>query len=176
MQKVKVILLVLLLAVPVVAIAAPCTENGTSGNDIRVGSAGEDVMCMWAGNDYAHGQAGRDRVRGAGGNDSLVGGAGFDIIRGRAGNDRLFAVDGAGGDLVQGGAGNDRCYGEPKDRYRSCEQIHVGNSYPKSVVLALVRMLARSMTEGEKAQVAFVEVCLSHPTPPPICGTIGKPS
>lgn len=160
----------------VLANALPCTITGTSGNDVRVGNRRANVICLRAGNDYGHGKKGADRVRGGADNDTLIGGGGKDILRGRAGNDKLFVVDGAGGDLAQGGPGNDHCYGERRDRYRGCEKVSVGNSYPKAVVLALVNALGGSMTLGQKAQLEVIQLkqdltnlCAELPAPPPVC-------
>lgn len=157
-----------------IAGALTCTVFGTQDNDVRVGNAGPNVMCLRRGNDYGHGKGGPDRVRGAAGNDTLIGGSGRDILRGRGDNDRLFVVDGQGGDIAYGGPGNDKCYGERRDRYVSCEQVHVGNSYPKSVVLALVTALGGSIKLGQAAQLDIIDICAAHPAPPPMCGQVGK--
>jgi RTX calcium-binding nonapeptide repeat (4 copies) len=148
----------------------PCQIFGTPRDDIRTGDRRSDVICLKAGKDYGHGRQGPDSVRGGPGRDSLVGGAGKDVVFGRAGSDHIFVVDGVkGNDTGFGGRGFDRCYGDRQDRFRACERIFRGNSYPKAMVLALIAMLGQSMALGEEAQLAVQEVCGGHPSPPPIC-------
>ncbi len=84
--------------------------NGTSGDDIRVGTLSADTMNGLAGNDTLVGLAGNDvlngdAVLGPYGNDNLIGGAGNDTLNGRGGNDWL--IGGTGNDVLNGGAGID---------------------------------------------------------------------
>lgn len=86
------------------------TINGTSGNDIRVGTLLADIMNGFAGNDTLVGLAGNDvlngdAVLGPYGNDNLIGGDGNDTLNGRGGNDWL--IGGRGNDILNGGTGID---------------------------------------------------------------------
>jgi Ca2+-binding RTX toxin-like protein len=97
---------------------------GTEGNDFVFGGAGNDRLFLLAGddignggsgNDLVAGDAGRDLVIGGAGADELIGGAGSDAISGDAGADDIYGgadrdilSGGRGdGDLVVGGAGDD---------------------------------------------------------------------
>jgi Ca2+-binding RTX toxin-like protein len=98
---------------------------GTTGNDFVYGGAGNDRLFLLAGDDignggtgddFVAGDAGRDLMVGGLGADELLGGKGADAISGDAGADDLYGGDdndilsgGRGdGDLVVGGAGDDR--------------------------------------------------------------------
>jgi Ca2+-binding RTX toxin-like protein len=98
---------------------------GTAGNDFVYGGAGNDRLFLLAGDDignggtgddFVAGDAGRDLMVGGLGADKLYGGKGADAISGDAGADDLYGGDdndilsgGRGdGDLVVGGAGDDR--------------------------------------------------------------------
>ncbi|WP_231736733.1 Calx-beta domain-containing protein [Sphingobium sp. CCH11-B1] len=97
---------------------------GTQGNDFIAGDAGDDKIFLLAGNDVGNGgtgndmilgDAGKDLLIGGLGNDQLLGGAGIDAITGDAGADDIYGgadndivSGGTGdGDVVVGGAGND---------------------------------------------------------------------
>jgi Ca2+-binding RTX toxin-like protein len=98
---------------------------GTTGNDFVYGGAGNDRLFLLAGDDignggtgddFVAGDAGRDLMVGGLGADKLMGGKGADAITGDGGADDLYGGDdndilsgGRGdGDLVVGGAGDDR--------------------------------------------------------------------
>ena len=73
--------------------------NGTSANDLILGSSG---------NDHINGGDGDDCVLGGAGNDHLNGGDGNDVLMGGPGNDQLNGGDGS--DSCWGGGGNnDKC-------------------------------------------------------------------
>jgi hypothetical protein len=108
---------------------APCTIEGTPGNDTLLGTPGRDVICGKQGNDVIRGagghdslrgEAGNDRVLGGAGNDSLEGGAGTDTLLGEAGRDLLIARDGRR-DTVDGGAERDWAARDRVDRLRNVE-------------------------------------------------------
>jgi Ca2+-binding RTX toxin-like protein len=97
---------------------------GTSGNDFVYGGPGDDDLYLLAGddvgnggtgNDLVMGDEGRDLVIGGLGNDNLMGGAGSDAITGDGGSDDIYGGDGrdvlsggrGDGDMVVGGAGDD---------------------------------------------------------------------
>ena len=44
-----------------------------------------------------------------------------DVGRGDGGRDKILANDRDGRDVLKGGKGRDRCYGDPGDRFVSCE-------------------------------------------------------
>ncbi|QUS35563.1 Hint domain-containing protein [Falsirhodobacter algicola] len=99
------------------------TRNGTSGDDLIYGGpddsepevdTGSDVVNAYGGNDTVYtgdqndsifGGDGDDLLYGGADDDSLVGGAGADTLYGGDGTDRLLGA--AGADLIYGGAGND---------------------------------------------------------------------
>ncbi len=97
---------------------------GTGGNDFVYGGGGNDQLFLLqgddvgnggSGNDMVAGDDGRDLIIGGFGNDQLIGGAGNDAISGDAGADDIYGgadndilSGGRGdGDLIVGGAGND---------------------------------------------------------------------
>ena len=97
---------------------------GTAGNDFVHGGAGNDRLFLLEGDDIGNGgtgddmvagDAGRDLLIGGLGTDELIGGAGNDVLSGDAGADDLYGGSGddilsggrGDGDLVVGGAGND---------------------------------------------------------------------
>ncbi|RZV45555.1 MAG: DUF4038 domain-containing protein, partial [Acidimicrobiales bacterium] len=63
---------------------------GTLGNDTIYGLGGDDIICGSAGNDRIDGGVGQDKIVGGRGRDRIFGGPGPDQLIGRAGNDRLF--------------------------------------------------------------------------------------
>ncbi len=69
------------------------TFNGTSGNDLMLGSNLADT------------------IDGSGGQDCILGGGNNDTLRGSGGDDVLLG--GPGDDYLSGGAGTDVCYGGP---------------------------------------------------------------
>ena len=70
-----------------------------SGNDLILGTAGDDTINSGAGNDLIKGMDGNDTLNGGNANDTLYGGAGDDILKG-----------GSGADSMYGGTGNDTHY------------------------------------------------------------------
>jgi Ca2+-binding RTX toxin-like protein len=96
--------------------------QGTTGNDIIVGTngpdrilalAGNDIVCGFGGNDEIIGADGGDQLYGAGGDDLLDGGSGEDQLYGEAGNDQLLG--GTEQSHLEGGPGNDRLLGGETD-------------------------------------------------------------
>lgn len=84
--------------------------EGTDGDDIGVGGAGDDEMKGEDGNDTLYGMAGEDKVEGKEGNDTLFGGTGDDEIKGGKGDDILYGID--TGDALLGGGEIDKLKGE----------------------------------------------------------------
>jgi Ca2+-binding RTX toxin-like protein len=84
--------------------------TGGAGNDLLIGSNGNDTMSGNAGNDTIRGNDGNDIINGNGGNDSLSGNAGDDTMTGGGGND--VASGGAGEDDIFGNGGNDTLIGD----------------------------------------------------------------
>jgi hypothetical protein len=96
--------------------------RGTAGDDVLVGTEGNDVIACGAGHDRVDGRGGNDVVRcgsghdvvaGGEGNDRLHGGSGDDRLSGGPGNDTLFGD--SGDDRLEGGPGSDRSDGGPGD-------------------------------------------------------------
>ena len=56
--------------------------NGTSGNDLQLGSAGIDVMNGAGGDDCILGGGGSDAITGGAGTDACIGGPGIDTFIG----------------------------------------------------------------------------------------------
>ncbi|MDQ3871088.1 MAG: cell wall-binding repeat-containing protein, partial [Chloroflexota bacterium] len=91
------------------------TINGTSGNDVLVGTRFADVINGGGGNDVIRGGGGNDVINCGSGNDRVFGGSGNDRIDCGSGNDRVYGNE--GNDRLSGGSGNDRLYGnEGSDR------------------------------------------------------------
>jgi Ca2+-binding RTX toxin-like protein len=105
--------------------------RGTRGNDVIVGTNGEDRVHARSGNDIICGRGGADDLDGGLGNDSIAGeegsdeldgGNGSDLLCGNNGNDELDA--GNGEDQLDGGAGTDELDGGNKvDVCRNGEDI-----------------------------------------------------
>ena len=87
------------------------TIRGNGGNNVLIGTPGNDVIHCGAGHDRVDGRGGNDVIYCGSGNDIVAGGEGNDRIRGGSGNDRLDG--GPGNDAVYGDSGNDRVEGGP---------------------------------------------------------------
>jgi hypothetical protein len=93
--------------------------NGTSGDDVIIGSddidfidglGGRDVICGGDGGDEIHGGDDEgDFIDGENGKDWLRGGDGADVVRGGALDDYIDGED--GDDTIYGGPGDDTIYG-----------------------------------------------------------------
>ncbi|MBI3332417.1 hypothetical protein HYZ99_05710 [Candidatus Peregrinibacteria bacterium] len=81
------------------------TLDGGNGNDVIVGTSGNDRLRGRNGNDLLCGGAGDDKLYGGNGNDELRGGTGDDILHAGNGTDLLFGGDGS--DDLRGGNGLD---------------------------------------------------------------------
>lgn len=92
-----------------IAVAAPQTITGTTGNDALFGDIGNDSISGLAGNDTLRGFAGNDTIRGGAGNENIFGGADNDSLLGGIGSDRIFGE--AGNDNINGGNDNDNLNG-----------------------------------------------------------------
>lgn len=114
--------------------------QGTSGDDVIIGSegndtinagGGDDVVCARGGSDFIDGGSGNDILIGdrddgiAGdpdmnaGSDTIIGGSGTDELYGDEGSDVLDAgsggdelIGGPGNDDLSGGSGNDMLFGD----------------------------------------------------------------
>ncbi|MEA2525639.1 MAG: hypothetical protein QOF73_2866 [Thermomicrobiales bacterium] len=82
--------------------------NGTTGNDVIVGSEGPDTINGKGGNDVICGLGGADTIHGNTGNDRIFGGLGIDDLYGDAGDDFIHTGFNADGDTAHGGTGNDQ--------------------------------------------------------------------
>jgi Ca2+-binding RTX toxin-like protein len=80
--------------------------EGTSGDDVIVGSNGSDEIRGLGGDDLICGRSGFDTIDGGAGNDNLGGGDKSDTLRGGSGNDRLRG--GRMFDFLEGGPGDDK--------------------------------------------------------------------
>jgi predicted extracellular nuclease len=83
---------------------------GTAGNESIFGLQGDDIICGLAGNDILRGLRGNDALYGEAGNDILIGMWGDDTLNGGEGNDHLLG--GRHNDILNGGEGNDKLYGQ----------------------------------------------------------------
>jgi len=81
-----------------------CSEPGLSADGDLTGSSGADVLVGGADDEVIRGRAGDDTLLGCGGSDKLRGGRGNDTLDGGPGTDRLNG--GSGHDLLQS-SGND---------------------------------------------------------------------
>lgn len=80
--------------------------NGTSGDNVLLGSTKRDNLLGLGGNDELLGGDDADRLNGNSGNDALYGGEGNDRLYGEVGEDRLYGED-----------GDDQLYGDtPSDQ------------------------------------------------------------
>lgn len=96
--------------------------NGTGGNELILGTSGNDTLSGGGGDDCILGGAGDDSLSGGGGNDVILGGPGNDSLRGNQGDDTLYG--GEGDDALRGDGGYDRCFGGPGNAtfHNSCEE------------------------------------------------------
>ncbi len=85
------------------------TLTGGSGDDVFIGSAGNDVINGNLNNDVLFGNAGIDIINGGEGDDAAQGGDGTDFITGGLGDDDL--VGGDGDDFIDGDENEDTLYG-----------------------------------------------------------------
>ena len=81
----------------------------TEGDDVILGTTGDDEIMALGGNDLICSLSGDDTIYGGTGADNINAGGGDDTVLGEGGNDRIFA--GRGVDMVMGGGGNDRIAG-----------------------------------------------------------------
>lgn len=99
------------------------TMTGTNGNDLLIGTDGDDVIVAGEGLDEIYGLGGNDTICGNRDGDVIDGGNGNDVIFGNEGADRLIGgfgnddlrggywrdtlIGGAGNDVMRGGRGTD---------------------------------------------------------------------
>lgn len=83
--------------------------NGRGGKDKLIGSVGDDKLNGGKKADMLIGGDGNDKLVGGKGNDKLYGDLGNDKLNGGAGKDKLFG--GEGNDKLNGGAGKDELFG-----------------------------------------------------------------
>jgi len=103
-------------------IKGSCTIRGTNGNDVIIGSAGDDNISASNGNDVVCARGGNDRIDGGNGNDDRLGDRGGadpgpDGMIGTADDVDLlpeeYGPDGVGGvDTIAGSNGDDRLWGD----------------------------------------------------------------
>jgi RTX calcium-binding nonapeptide repeat (4 copies) len=86
----------------VVGTAGDDRLHGGSGADVLCGGGGDDELTGGSGDDAAYGEDGADRLVGGGGDDSLDGGGGDDVLWGGSGDDVLIH-----GEVVEEGSGDD---------------------------------------------------------------------
>jgi hypothetical protein len=87
---------------------------GSNGDDRIFGGLGNDIICGNGGNDYLRGGYGDDHLYGGPGDDIVAGNWGYDWVYGDDGNDMLYAnweqEEDADFDILMGGAGNDHLF------------------------------------------------------------------
>lgn len=93
-------------------------SGATEGDDVIVGTPGDDTIRCGAGHDRVDGGGGDDTILCGSGDDIVEGGLGDDVIRGGSGDDELSGGPGdddlsgeSGDDHIQGGPGRDRASG-----------------------------------------------------------------
>ncbi|MBU0801599.1 MAG: cadherin domain-containing protein, partial [Alphaproteobacteria bacterium] len=126
--------------------------NGTSGNDVLVGTVLEDLIKGQGGNDIITGNEGDDRLYGEGGNDTLYGNDGDDYLNGGTNNDTLDG--GAGNDkLVDTSGTNIFLYDAGDDIFRgnNASSIHVKSS--TNLTLADIVEVYRNLEEIESLYI-----------------------
>ena len=84
-------------------------EVPTAGNDVILGTPGNDLINAGAGNDRICGGDGNDIINAGDGNDRVFGELGNDTLNGERGRDVL--IGDAGDDVMDGGKNNDRVLG-----------------------------------------------------------------
>ena len=88
-------------------------DGGTAGDDLLIGTPGDDFLFAGAGDDIVIGLPGNDRIFGEAGSDFLIGGTGNDVVDGGTGDDLIFGDDSrtaprdGGADVIRGGDGLD---------------------------------------------------------------------
>ncbi|WCM25838.1 cadherin domain-containing protein [Sphingomonas sp. QA11] len=82
---------------------------GGSGNDVLIGTAGNDFVYGGGGNDALYLMGGNDIGNGGTGNDMVAGDSGRDLLLGGLGADEL--IGGKGADVLSGDGGGDDLYG-----------------------------------------------------------------
>jgi Ca2+-binding RTX toxin-like protein len=122
----------------------PALIDGTRGDDVIIGSDGDDTIdaglgndtvCGAAGDDSITGGDGNDAIRGDTGDDDLDGGAGQDTVVGDGGNDTV--AGGLGRDFLSGGSGDDVMVSsddEPRQRkgkqvQESIDKVNAGDDF-----------------------------------------------
>jgi len=88
-------------------------QQPTEGDDVILGTAGDDAINAGAGRDIICGLGGDDIIHGGDGADTILGGDGGDVISGGQGRDIVFA--GSDDDFVSGGKGKDTLRGGDGD-------------------------------------------------------------
>lgn len=94
---------------PVIETVSNLISEGTDGDDILNGLAGNDYLEGGAGHDVLTGSESADHIHGGSGNDSATGDDGDDLLSGGIGDDEV--VGGYGDDVVLGGDGDDKLSG-----------------------------------------------------------------
>jgi len=102
--------------------------QGTSGDDVLIGSENPDLIFGLSGNDLIDGKdshdcifagEGNDVIYGSDGHDTIRGGFGGDILKGQLGSDVLYG--GNGSDIIDGGEDRDGCYDDSDEIIINCE-------------------------------------------------------
>jgi hypothetical protein len=94
------------------------TVRGTSGNDVIIGTAGDDNIDGGSGNDVICGRGGSDEIDGGSGADALIGDVGDIDVDGVTVllDPAIYGPAGVpGNDEVDGGSGADRLWGDGAD-------------------------------------------------------------
>lgn len=132
-----VIVTLLLMVIPVSAVADAHCIDGGPGDNVLIGGLGDDCLRGMGGNDYVAGGLGDDLVAGGPGHDvvdgglsddTVHGGTGLDYVYGGLGDDVLWGSgprvqDDGVADIVDGGLGYDICYVDAADIVKNCEEV-----------------------------------------------------
>lgn len=110
---------------------------GSPGNDLAYGNEGEDILSGDLGNDSLFGGKGKDALYGEDGNDYLSGGQDADILLGFEGNDIVlggrgndFLISGNGDDTLIGGLGRDYLLGDDLEVPKIGSNLYVLQAEP----------------------------------------------
>jgi Ca2+-binding RTX toxin-like protein len=139
----------------------PVLLDGTDGDDIIIGSDGDDhidagdgddIVCGGAGHNDIHGGEGDDVLLGSSDHDHLDGGAGVDTVVGFGGDDTI--AGGSGYDVLLGGPGDDVMISTDRSTATAREamtRVAVRTTVPATTVRVTARAMEKVRLPGRRA-------------------------